>query len=106
MIGVADRAGQHIGHGDHAAQGLEGAEAEALALVLDPDLAHAQPRRQGRQLVERRGLVGRAGLQLLAEFGNAVGIDHELLFATEFEGAQGPRILGQPGGRHDPVIAC
>ena len=91
MIGVAHRAAQHVGDGDHAAQRLEGAEAEALALVLDPDLADAQSRRQGRQLIERRRLVGRAGLELLAQFGNPVGIDHELLLAAEVEGALGAR---------------
>ena len=110
MTGLAGRAGQHVGDRDHAAQRLEGAEAEALALVLDPDLAHAQAGGQGRQLVERRRLVRRAGLQLLAQFGNPVGIDHELLFGAEFEGARAARILGQPGGqpggRHAGVIAC
>ena len=85
MVGVADRARQHVADRQHAAQGLEGAEAEALALVLDPDLAHAQPLGQRRQLVERRHLVGGAFAQLHGELGHAVGIDHELLVAAEGE---------------------
>ena len=110
MVGVADRARQHVAHRQHAAQGLEGAEAEALALVLDPDLVHAQPLGQRRQPVQRRHSVGGAFAQLQGELGHAVGIDHELLVAAEGQVAVQPGIFGQPGGeggsRHAGVIAC
>ncbi len=56
----------------------------------------------GRKLVERRRRVARALAQLLAELGNAVGIDHELLVAVEFLLPVGARVGGKPGRNHGP----
>jgi len=102
VVGLANGAREHAVDGQDAAQRLEGAEAEALALVLDADLGQAQPRGQRRQGMERRRHMPGALLQLLAELGNAVGIDHELLVAAEFQGLRGTGILGQPGSNHGP----
>ena len=85
---------------DHAAQRLEGAEAEALALVLDADLAQAEFRGEAGQGVKRRRAVLGAIRQHGAEFGNAVGIDDELLLAAELQVRPGPGIAGQPGRNH------
>ena len=104
-VGLGDRPsptarGELAVDGEHAAQRLEGAEAEALALVLDADLADAESRGQGRQRIERRRLVPGAFRQHVAELGNAVGIDHESLLAAEGEARPDAGIFGQPGRNH------
>ena len=100
VIGLADRGRKLVINGNHAAQRLEGAETEALALVLDADLAQAEFRGEVGQGIKRRRLVFGAFRQHVAEFGNAVGIDHELLLAAELEVRPGPGILGQPRRNH------
>ena len=100
LTGRADRAGELAVDGENAAQRLEGAEAEALALVLDADLAEAKSCGEGGQRIKRRRRVPGAFRQHVAELGNAVGIDHELLFAAEYEARPDARIFGQPGRNH------
>ena len=96
----ADRAGELAIDGENTAQCLEGAEAEALALILDADLAEAKPCGEGGQGIKRRSSVPGAFRQHGAELGNAVGVDHESLFAAEYKARPDARIFGQPGRNH------
>jgi hypothetical protein len=97
VIFPADRAAQHVVDGEHAAQRLEGAEAETLALVLDPDLADTQPLRQCRQRMQRRLLVRGAGGEHVQQLRHAVGVDDlELLLAAERHVSAGAGISVEP----------
>jgi hypothetical protein len=96
----ADRTGEFAVDGENAAQRLEGAEAETLALVLDADLAEAKSCGEGGQRIKWRGPVPGAFGEHVAELGNAVGIDHEALLAAEGEARPDAGIFGQPGRNH------
>ena len=97
-MGFGDGAGQRIVDGDHAAQCLEGAEAEALALVLDPQLADAKPLCERRQRIQGRRAM--FATQQGADVGHFRGIDHGTLGRTKGLGGQCPGVCGEPGRYH------
>jgi len=95
------RAGQRHADGVDAAQRLEGAEAEALALVLHAQLADAELRRHRRQGLQGRRLVHGAGGEALQQLGHAVGVDHVSLLGPIGPVAPRAGISGDPVLGHD-----
>ncbi len=83
---------------EHAAQRLEGAEAESLALVLDPDLAHPQPGRQRGQRQKRRRPMTVA--QQRTHVGYPRGIDDGALRRAKRPRTRGAGVFGKPGRNH------
>jgi hypothetical protein len=96
----AHHAGQAHIDGQHAAQGLEGAEAEALRLVLHQDIGEAQPLGEDRQPVKRRDAVGGTLLEHLRQVRDAGGGDHRPLRIAIGLVAPRTQIGGKPGKSH------